>query len=379
SSEGTHATMRIAMVSIGTDADDGMDRTGSGAGTLLAALCARHDVVVDTEEGDVAVPAGARVRRHAVMQSGTGRLAERLPRLAESLELAWRTERPDLVYVPGSAVALAAGAAVRELGLPLVLSLHAADPRGPGAAATAVARCADRVLVTSREQAAGLVRSGVRRSVTRVVPPGVDVRSLGPDGTVMRRGNRPRLVTTCGIGRDSGVDDVIAALRILPAAELFVACGPGLGEQGRAELVRCRRAAAEAGVARRVHLVAITLDALGPLLRSADVVVDVPRHRARGRAVLEAMACGRPVVASDMAPLNELVVDEVTGLLVAPGRPAELGRAVARLLGQPSLPTAFGIAGRDRVLARYSWERVGAAVSAVLGEAVDARRPAAVG
>ena len=58
---------------------------------------------------------------------------------------------------------------------------------------------------------------------------------------------------------------------------------------------------------------------------------------------------GRPVVASAVGPIPEIVVDGVTGLLVPPGDPAALAEAVIRLLRDPDLAAAYGRAGRARV------------------------------
>jgi glycosyltransferase involved in cell wall biosynthesis len=109
------------------------------------------------------------------------------------------------------------------------------------------------------------------------------------------------------------------------------------------------------------------------LLRSADAVACVPWYELFGIVPLEAMACGRPVVASAVGGIQDTVVDQVTGLLVPPRRPEVLAAALRDLLGSPTMGAAYGIAGRDRVLARYDWERVAAATAQVYGDVVAAR------
>ena len=64
--------------------------------------------------------------------------------------------------------------------------------------------------------------------------------------------------------------------------------------------------------------------------------------------VLEAMAAGRPVVASASGGIVDLVVDGVTGLLVAPGDVSALAQAISSVLRDPRAAQAFGAAGRDR-------------------------------
>jgi len=109
------------------------------------------------------------------------------------------------------------------------------------------------------------------------------------------------------------------------------------------------------------------------LLRSADAVVCVPWYEPFGIVPLEAMACGRPVVASAVGGIQDTVVDQVTGLLVPPRRADALAAALRSLLATPTQALAFGIAGRDRVLARYGWDRIADATAAVYAEVLAER------
>jgi glycosyltransferase involved in cell wall biosynthesis len=83
--------------------------------------------------------------------------------------------------------------------------------------------------------------------------------------------------------------------------------------------------------------------------------------------VLEAMAHGRPVVASAVGGIPELVEDGVTGLLVEPGDVAGLRAALERLLADSALRKRMGREARARVAERCSWERVTAATVAAYG------------
>jgi glycosyltransferase involved in cell wall biosynthesis len=76
------------------------------------------------------------------------------------------------------------------------------------------------------------------------------------------------------------------------------------------------------------------------------------------------MAHGRPVVASAVGGLKDLVVDGETGLLVPPRDPAALRAALTRLLGDASLRRRMGAAGRLRAQERFSWEAVTSATVA---------------
>jgi glycosyltransferase involved in cell wall biosynthesis len=77
-----------------------------------------------------------------------------------------------------------------------------------------------------------------------------------------------------------------------------------------------------------------------------------------GQTLLEAMACGRPAICTDVASMPEVVVDGVTGLIVPPGDPAALGAAIARIVADADAAAAMGARGRARVLEQFSWARV---------------------
>jgi glycosyltransferase involved in cell wall biosynthesis len=91
-------------------------------------------------------------------------------------------------------------------------------------------------------------------------------------------------------------------------------------------------------------------------MQEADVVVSpsVPMSNGKSEgipvALMEAMASGKPVVASGVAGIPELIDDEVSGLLVPPGDTARLADALERLHGSAELRRRLGEAGRQKVL-----------------------------
>jgi glycosyltransferase involved in cell wall biosynthesis len=91
-------------------------------------------------------------------------------------------------------------------------------------------------------------------------------------------------------------------------------------------------------------------------------------------AVLEAMSCGAPVVATAVGGIPEEVADGVTGLLVPPGDAAAVGAAIVRLLGDPATRAAMGAAGRRRVVDLYEREGAFAAHERLYRRLVEERR-----
>src|SRR5262249_12821403 len=110
-------------------------------------------------------------------------------------------------------------------------------------------------------------------------------------------------------------------------------------------------------------------DELQPLYARAAVVACPSRREGFGVACLEAMAHGRPVVATNVGGLRDLVVNGETGLLVRPRNPVALRTALERLLADPGLRSELGAAGRERARERFSWDATTAALVTAYTEA----------
>lgn len=393
--------MRIAMVS--EHASPLADPGGHDAGgqnvhvrELSRALAAAgHEVTVLTRRDDpdrpdvVALHPGVTVRHVA---AGPARpipkddVLGHLPELARGLEQSWRADPPDIVHAHFWMSGLAAATALRDLDIPLVQTFHAlgcVKRRHQGVADTSpesrvpserlLTRRADRVVATCEDELFELIRMGAPRHRVSIVPCGVDTAEFAPDGPAAPRGDRPRLVSVGRLVRRKGVDEVIAALAAVPDAELLVAGGQAL-TAADPDTARLRAVAASCGVTDRVRFLGpLPRDAVPTLLRSADAVVCAPWYEPFGIVALEAMACARAVVATAVGGMQDTVVHGVTGLHVPPRRPDALAAALRDLLASPTLPAAFGSAGRARVLARYTWERVAAATERVYDEVLDER------
>jgi glycosyltransferase involved in cell wall biosynthesis len=110
-------------------------------------------------------------------------------------------------------------------------------------------------------------------------------------------------------------------------------------------------------------------DELQRLYARAAVVVCPSRREGFGVACLEAMAHGRPVVATTVGGLRDLVVDGETGIVVPPRDPVALRTALTKLLADRDLRRRLGSAGRERARAGFSWDAVTDATLAAYSEA----------
>jgi glycosyltransferase involved in cell wall biosynthesis len=92
-----------------------------------------------------------------------------------------------------------------------------------------------------------------------------------------------------------------------------------------------------------------------------------------GLVLLEAMAAGRPIVASRVATIPEVVVDGETGLLVPPGDPVALAEALAELAHDAGRARQLGEAGRQRLRQRFSIEKMVGDTELLYRELVEER------
>ncbi len=316
-----------------------------------------------------------------------GLVAGHVPEFADHLARLWRHHPPEVAHAHFWTSGLAALAAARDASVPVVQTFHGlADAAGqaPPARTEPVARArmealigraAAVVLASSADEADRLVRMGVPRARIRVVPCGVDVGRFCPDGAAAPRNGRSRLVSPGPLDPSQGHADVIRALAELPGTELMVAATvPADPERhGRRELM---------GLAERLH-VAERLAVLGPLgeenlpalLRSADLLVSAAPREPHDQAVVQAMACGTAVVASDVGGHRDAVIDSTTGVLVPPGQPRTLAAQIRLLLRSRVRREAYGIAAADRARSRYSWERIARETLACYQQAAGSQRP----
>ncbi|CAN5745246.1 glycosyltransferase family 1 protein [soil metagenome] len=384
--------MRVAMVSEhasplavlgGADAG-GQNVHVAALATQLAKRGA--DVVVYTRRDDPALPHRVHLATGVVVEHvdagppcavGKDDLLPHMDAFAERLVGAWRADLPDFFHSHFWMSGRASLAAARQVPVPLVHTFHALGSvkrRQQGAKDTSppmrvaeecrIARRADRVICTSKDELGELVRMGAPASRMFTVPCGVDLTLFSPQGPAWpRRPGVARLVIVSRFVERKGIGNAISAVADVPGAELLIAGGP---ERARLasdpEARRLQQLAHRAGVGDRLHFLGRgDRRALPGLLRSADVAVSVPWYEPFGIVPLEAMACGVPVVASAVGGMIETVVDGVTGVHVPPRRPEVIASATRSLLADERLRRALGRNGARWARERYGWGRVAAA------------------
>jgi glycosyltransferase involved in cell wall biosynthesis len=383
----------------------GVDAGGQNVhvAALAAGLARRgHEVTVHTRRDDDALPervVTADGYDVAHVPAGPPRELpkdELLPHMAEFarvLREQWTAAPPDVVHAHFWMSGLAAVEAAAGLSTPVLQTFHALGSvkrRHQGAADPSPAsridlerglcRAVDHVVATCSDEVFELRRLGLPRDRATIVPCGVDTSVFTPRGPVAQRSGRSRLLVLGRLVERKGQDDAVRALRAVPDAELVVVGGPPRGAiDADPEVCRLRAIAVEEGVADRLVFAGAVPRADVPAwVRSADVVLAVPWYEPFGITPLEAMACGRPVVATAVGGLVDTVVDGVTGDLVPPRDPARLGAVLAALLADDERRSAYGAAGVRRARARYRWSRVVADTDAVYRQVLAHRRPVEV-
>jgi|YelNatPaOPRAMG01_1025707.scaffolds.fasta_scaffold07761_7 glycosyltransferase involved in cell wall biosynthesis len=211
-------------------------------------------------------------------------------------------------------------------------------------------RVIDRYIAVSNATAAELVGAlGVPKRKVTVIPNGVPVEKFACTRGMRVACNRESsgtVFTSARLHPQKGLGDLVEAARLLPGVEFLIAGDGPL----RAELAAKVQGL---GLAARVRLLGHRSD-VPALLQSCDVFALPSLFEGLPLAVLEAMAAARPIVACDIAGVREAISDGETGLLVRPGHPDELARAIRTLLSDPPLSRRLGRQAGERARREFS-------------------------
>lgn len=234
---------------------------------------------------------------------------------------------------------------------------------------------ADRMIARTRDAQDVLRRKGYGGPV-EVVPNAVDADAFQPATPEQRAQSRaalgwgaPEDFVFGYVGRlvpEKGLADALEALRLLPESVRFAIVGAGPMQP---ELERLARAA---GVEKRVVFAGQkTLTEMPQAMQALDALIlpsrTTPHWKEQfGRVLIEAGACGVPVIGSDSGAIPSVVAD--AGLVFPEGDAAALAQWLVQLQQDPSLARALGANGQMRARRLFSWQRVAAQMHSIYRE-----------
>lgn len=273
-----------------------------------------------------------------------------------------RRKEIDLLHAHMYRAEVLGARAALEAGTPVLMAtVHSSRIRSPTDIATlaALTPAMDRLIVPSTSIAAKVRAEGRGAAQFTVIPNGVDLArfDLPVTACALRRefgipGGAPLLGVVARLEPEKGhrylVDAMPAILRGAPETWLVI-----VGEGSLDAELRARAAALPPPANERILFTGRRED-VAAVTGEIDVAVLPSLREAQGISILEAMARRRPVVASAVGGIPEVLTDGVDGLLVPPADPAALAEACVRLASSAELRRQLGEAGRATVEARFS-------------------------
>lgn len=320
-------------------------------------------------------PAVERLREIGVPVTVAPRRTYCSPAAAAGLALALRRGRFDLFHMNPSRVE---AAAARALGVPVVCRRNVgfdrfwAQWRQRGFIARLLNASIDRFIVPAAFLVDEYERRGVPRERVRLVHNGVKVSLPSPPDVARARtemgGDGAPLVVSAGrLVALKGHRFLIEAAALLKALEVEVRVAI-LGEGG--ERSRLTQLAGTLGVDDRVRLLGFRRD-LAPYLAAADIYAQPSLSDVLPNAVLEAMALGRCVVATNVGGMGDAVEPCLTGALAAPADSRGLARELRGLLRDRLRRARLGAAARRKIARDFSPAEMARRTEAVYAELVE--------
>lgn len=210
---------------------------------------------------------------------------------------------------------------------------------------------------------------GVNRDI-KVIHVGVDTELFRPisdsEDFFQGEGNELRILSVARLHKHKGLAHLIQAMkgviRDIPNAKLYI-IGRGAEEQKLRSLVNAL------DLSKSISFIqtAIPNDMMPHVYSSCDLYIQPSIVEPFGIAVLEAMACAKLVIASNVGGMKDTVVDGHTGFLVPPGDVKDLERKIVELLADRKKRDVMGKNGRKRAIIHFDWTKIGAEYQRLCG------------
>jgi len=211
------------------------------------------------------------------------------------------------------------------------------------------------VITVSQAVKKQLIDLGLKDEDVKVIYNGIDINEFKPEplsttrpsySTGLSDSSPVTIATVCRLAPEKGVDYLIGAFKKVaeqnPDVELQIA-GQGPEKVGLEKLTR------ELGLQKQVKFLGF-IKSVPDFLNKIDIFTLTPtRRESFGISAAEASACGKPVVATDISGLREVVKNNETGLIVASKNVDEIAAALLKLIENPGLRAEMGQQGRARV------------------------------
>ena len=248
------------------------------------------------------------------------------------------------------------------------------------------ARCADEIITPSVELWELTASLGIDRDKIHFIPNGVDCARFHPaaNGSAWRKALQvepDRLIVLCPrrLEKKNGVSDFVRAANLLlrhhAARAIFVIAGDFVGPSSESEQQLVEQLISQSGYQESFHkLGRIENKDMPGLYACSDLIVIPSLMEATSLSGLEAMAAGKPIVATNVGGLPFLIRDGDNGILVQPRNPADLAEAIQRLLTSPDLRAKFGTHGRTRAEEDFDWKIIAQRTKEIYRAAIDRHR-----
>lgn len=280
---------------------------------------------------------------------------------------------PDLVHIQSRGLLPLGIWIARRLDRPFLVTIQ--DVPGPGERIPFDRKHGRGVIAVSRSvRDAVLSRLEVPRASLRVIHNGVDAERLPAEKPVLDPAHIPVIGTAGPLEAVKGLPFFLAAARqvhsVRPDVEYLVAGG---GPEER----NLRRLARELNIEPKVTFVPNLTD-FGQSLAAMDVFCLPSLQQGLGTVMLEAMALGRPVIATGVGGVADIIRDRENGLLVPPSQSQPLADAILGLLNDPMRARAIGEAGRSLVRREFRVETMVERTASFYHQVFEAAQPQAV-